>query len=46
VEQVLHRLEQEGFVPIGLETAFEDVRTGDTLQVDIVACRRELVDQR
>jgi FkbM family methyltransferase len=45
VEQVLHRLEQEGFVPIGLETAFEDPRTGDTLQVDIVACRRELLDR-
>jgi FkbM family methyltransferase len=46
VEEVLHRLEREGFVPIGLETAFTDPRTGDTLQVDIVACRRELLDRR
>jgi FkbM family methyltransferase len=45
VGHVLYRLQREGFVPVGLETAFEDPRTGDTLQVDIVACRRELVDQ-
>jgi FkbM family methyltransferase len=43
IESVLHRLDEEGFVPVGLETAFEDPRTGDTLQVDVVACRRELL---
>jgi FkbM family methyltransferase len=42
---VQHRLEEEGFVPIAVEPAFQDPRTGDTLQVDIVACRRELLDQ-
>jgi FkbM family methyltransferase len=40
---ILYRLDQEGFTPVGIETAFEDPRTGDTLQVDIVACRKELL---
>jgi FkbM family methyltransferase len=40
---VLCRLHEEGFVPIGVETAFQDPRTGDTLQVDIVSCRTELL---
>lgn len=43
IGSVLDRLDEEGFVPVGLETAFEDPRTGDTLQVDVVACRRELL---
>jgi FkbM family methyltransferase len=41
---VLSRLDREGFVPTGMVSAFQDFRTGDTLQVDIVACRKELVE--
>jgi hypothetical protein len=40
---VLSRLDQEGFSPVGIESAFQDPRTGDTLQVDIIACRSELL---
>lgn len=43
ISAVLSRLEREGFVPIGFEHAFEDPRTGDDLQVDIIACRKELL---
>jgi FkbM family methyltransferase len=40
---ILERLNAEGFVPVGVATAFQDPRTGDTLQVDILACRREFL---
>ena len=43
LEQVLYRLHRNGFVPVRIEPAFEDPRTGDTLQVDVVACRGELL---
>lgn len=43
ISAVLQRISMEGFVPVGVTTAFQDPRTGDTLQVDIVACRRELL---
>jgi FkbM family methyltransferase len=43
ISAVLQRIDIEGFVPLGVTTGFQDPRTGDALQVDIVACRREFL---
>ncbi|MGQ0845822.1 MAG: FkbM family methyltransferase [Sporichthyaceae bacterium] len=37
--EVLGALREHGFAPIGIETALEDPRTGDVLQVDVLAAR-------
>lgn len=41
--EVLRALRDHGFVPIGVETALEDPRTGDLLQIDLLAARESEV---
>jgi FkbM family methyltransferase len=40
---VLSRLAAERFSPIGVESAFTDPRTGDVLQLDVLACAERLL---